>query len=494
MLLTDSERAQSIADAWRIGRLRYQLEPEQCTVYDALHRAIPEEPFVVICHRGFGKTYIGCDWLLEGSRQEIDCNELVISSTLKKLRTIVKPAFESLLKDCPPVYLPHYDSQDSLYYFSQTNVRTHLLAAQGGHIENARGIHNVSRVLIDEAGFFGDEEDSYPLDHVIQNILLPMFIRTKSKPRIVIMTTPPEIPNHPVKAYYDRARVVGCCEVRDIYHSDISVAKRDEMKRRMLAMPGGEIAWQREMECKWVVDASRQIIPEWRNEYVQCVPRDQFFTFYHKYNALDTGVRDFTVNLYAHYDFRRGVLVVDDETVLKNEEVRTDILAACIKQKEKEIGYERVYRRIGDNSNLIILQDLSGIHGLSFVPTTKDELFAMVNEVRLWINSRRLVVDPRCQHLIGCLENGIWDKAKKEFARSQIYGHFDGLAALCYLIRNIDTVTNPIPANYGLSVQTHNMIPNQKQESENYKALRQAMKLPMPRRTNEDWRKQSWQR
>lgn len=490
VIQNEQVKTQAIRAMWQVGFLRYKLEPQQRTVYDALHGARPEEPFVIICHRGFGKTYTGCNYLLEKGRRDRDTNQLIISSTLKKLRTIVRPAFDALLQDCPDEYKPRYDTQDS-FYQHPTGVKSFLLAAQGGHIENARGIHNVTDVLIDEAGFFGDEEDSYPLDHVIQNILLPMFVRTKSKPRIIIMTTPPEIPNHPVKAFYERAKAVGCCEVRDIYHSDIPTEKREEMKRRMLAIPGGDIAWQREMECKWIVDSSRMIIPEWRSEYVATVPRDQFFPFYHKYNALDTGVRDFTVNLYAHYDFRRGALVVDDETVLKNEEVRTDILAACIKQKEKELGYGKVYRRIGDNNNLIVLQDLSGIHSLSFVPTTKDELFAMVNEVRLWINAKRIIVNPQCTHLIGCLENGIWDKTKKEFARSQVYGHFDGLAALCYLIRNIDTVTNPIPSTFGIDVQTHNVIPNAKVESDNYKALRQALRLPLPRRTTDDWRKRN---
>lgn len=489
----EQTRIEAIRQLWSGGLLRYKLEPIQREVYDVLHRSAPEEPFVVICHRGFGKTFTGCTYLLEKSRRERDGNQLIISSTLKKLRTIVKPAFDTLLTDCPSEYLPRYDSQDSFYEFRATNMRTYLLAAQGGHIENARGIHNVTDVLIDEAGFFGDEEDSYPLDHVIQNILLPMFIRTKSKPRIVIMTTPPEIPNHPVKAYFERAKAVGCLEVRDIYNSDISVEKREDMRRRMMAMPGGEIAWQREMECKWVVDQNRLIIPEWRTDkYVADIPHDVFFQFYHKYNALDTGVRDFTVNLYAYYDFRRGALVVDDETVLQNEEVRTDILATCIKMKEKEIGFDKVYRRIGDNNNLIVLQDLSGIHGLAFLPTTKDELFAMVNEVRMWINSGRLLVSPKCTHLIGCLENGIWDKAKKEFSRSAVFGHFDGLAALCYLIRNIDTQTNPVPATFGMTIHTHNLPNTKPAESANYKALRQAIRLPLPRRTTDDWRKPHW--
>lgn len=488
LTLTQDQRTVAIQKSWEIGLLRYKLEAKQRELYDALYKAEPEEPFVVICHRGFGKTYTGSTYILEQSRRQRDSNQLIISSTLKKLRTIVKPAFDSIMLDCPDEYRPRYISEDSVYK-SPTGVSTFLLAAQGGHIENARGIHNVTNVLIDEAGFFGDEEDSYPLDHVIQNILLPMFIRTKSKPRIIIMTTPPELPNHPVKAYYLRAKASKCLAVYDIYNSDIQALKRDEMKRRMLAMPGGDLAWQREMECKWVVDTTRLIVPEWDNKYVEVIPHDEFFQFYHKYNSLDTGVRDYTANAYAYYDFRRGCLVVEDETVLKNEEVRTDILAACIKSKEKELGYGRVYRRIGDNNNLIILQDLSGIHSLPFIPTTKDDLFAMVNELRLWVNAGRLRLHPRCTYLIGCLENGVWDKNKKEFARSATLGHFDGLAALCYLIRNIDTISNPIPKDYGYSIHTHNLNPALKPESDNYKALREAMRIGKAIKTTQDWRK-----
>lgn len=494
MLLTDTELQQSVRDAWTIGRLKYKLEPRQAEVYEALHHATPEEPFVIICHRGFGKTYTGCDYLLEKARRDRDANQLIISSTLKKLRTIVKPAFDALLRDCPDEYRPKYNSVDSLYEFPQTGMKTFLLAAQGGHIENARGIHNVTDVLIDEAGFFGDEEDSYPLDHVIQNILYPMFIRTKSTPRLVIMTTPPEVPNHPVKAYFERAQAAGCCEVRTIYQSDISVEKRETEKRRMLSQPGGEIAWKREMECQWIVDSERLLVPEWRDEYQSVPPHDQYFQFYHKYGFLDTGVRDFTFNGLGYYDFRRAQAVVEDEILLKGDQVRTDILATQVKQKERDLGYTKMHRRIADNNNLIIIQDLAGpLHGLSYVPTTKDELFAMVNEVRLWVSSGRLRVHPRCVYLIGCLKNGVWDKAHKEFARSATYGHYDGLAALCYWLRHIDEHTNPVPATFQTSVDTHHVPPG-KAENESYKALREAIKLPRIRKSTEDWRVPTWQR
>lgn len=495
--------------AWNKGRLKYKLEPRQKEAYDHIKRSPPEEPFFLLCHRGFGKTYLGSILGIETSRKELEGSILVISGTLKKLRTIVKPTFEQILRDCPETFKPKFHAQDSCYEFPN-GIRVHLCAAEKGHIEDLRGIHKVILVLIDEAAFFGDEEDSYPLDYVIEHILNPMFIRTQSTPRIIMMTTPPDTPNHPCKKYFENAQMKGCVATFDILNSDIPKHKIEEQRRRC----SDELAWRREYLCQWVVDSNRLIVPEWDSKkYVQEVKRHECFPYFHKYEFLDTGVRDYTVNGFAYYDFVAGRLVVEDEILLKGDQVRTDILAERTKETENRLGYNRwvknqageweqsgkdgLYRRIGDNNNLIILNDLSGPkHRLPFMPTTKsvlnsnnlDEDFGMVNELRLWVNSGRLVVHPRCTYLVGCLENGIWDKQKKAFARSATYGHFDGLAALCYLVRHTDTQTNPIPQNLGISEQTHH-IPPGRNESKNYRQLREALNIQKINRTTADWRK-----
>lgn len=475
----------AISNLWQAGKLRFKLQPKQREAYDKLKSATPEEIFFLLCHRGFGKTFIASTIANETARKETDGNILIISSTLKKLRTVVKPAFDEILSDCPEELKPTYNSQDS-YYQYPNGIRAHLIAAEKGHIEEVRGVHKVVLVLIDEAAFFGDEGDSYPLDYVIEHILNPMFIRTKSTPRIVMMTTPPEVPNHPTKKYFEEAKTKNCVAIYDILNTDITPEKVEEQRRRCK----DPLAWRREYLCEWVIDETRLIFPEWNQKYVQEIAHDEFFPFFHKYHALDTGVRDFTVDLMGYYEFTKARLVIEDEILLKGAEVRTDFLADQIKQKEKDLKYDKVYRRIGDNNNLIILQDLSGIHKLPFMPTTKDDLFAMVNEVRLWINAGRLILNPRVKYTIGCLENGIWDKNKKEFARSTTFGHFDALAALCYLIRHVDTNTNPIPADFEFSLQTKSGFVG-KAESPNYKAFRQAIKLPIPQRTTDDWRKRA---
>lgn len=460
---------------WRVGRLKAKLQPKQKLVYETIHRASPEDIFCVICSRGFGKTFIGCDFAIETARQQTEpCSILIISSTLKKLRTIVRPNFQAILSDCPVDFRPHENRQDNYWEFPN-HVRVHLCAGEKGHIENIRGIHKVVLVLIDEAAFFGDEEDSYPLDHIIRNILLPMFIRTKSQARVVALTTPPETPNHPIKAIFQQSALSGSTAVFDIYQSDIPPARIEQMKRRMLSMPGGQLAWEREMLCKWVVDANRLIIPEWKEEFETVVKRDEFFPYYDKYFSLDIGSVDKTVGLLFWYDFQKAQVVFEEEIVYEGRQWTTDNLAAEL--RARELGQwgmaSKVYRRVADCDNQILLADLTHLHKLPIIPTTKNSLNAMVNQARMWVKSGRVRANPRCKLLIQTLHDGIWNKSKDEFARTTALGHMDALAAFIYGIRNIDEVHNPIPVTYGF--QPENQIYPTPPKSQTTQAMETAL-------------------
>jgi hypothetical protein len=445
---------------WKLGRLKAKLQPKQKLAYECIHRATPDDIFCLICHRGFGKTFIeSCLGIETGLQANEIGNILIISSTLKKLRTIVRPNFLEVLRDCPPERKPHFNAQDSYWQFPN-NIRAHLCAAEKGHIEDIRGIHKVILVLIDEASFFGDETDSYPLDQIINNILIPMFIRTKSNPRIIAATTPPETPNHPIKAIFQQSALSGSVAVFDIYNSDVPAHKIEQMKRRMLAMPGGKIAWEREMECKWVVDKNRLIIPEWEDRFIKVAKRDDKFRFWDKYFSLDTGSVDKTVGHLHYYDFERGIVVFEDEIVYEGREWTTDQLAAEL--KAKELGHwgpnHKVYKRTGDSDNQILLADMTIMHKLAIGATTKDTLIAMVNKARMMVKMGRVEVNPRCKLLIQTLRDGIWNKTKDEFARTTALGHMDALASFIYAIRNIDETHNPIPSDYNFD-KANQIIP-----------------------------------
>jgi hypothetical protein len=443
---------------WRLGRLKAKLQPKQKLVYETLQKASPEDIFCIVCSRGFGKTYTGCAFAIETARQQTEpCSILIISSTLKKLRMIVRPNFQQILADCPPEFRPKENRQDSYWEFPG-GIRIHLIAGEKGHIENVRGIHKVVLVLIDEAAFFGDEEDSYPLDHIILNILMPMFIRTKSQARIVAMTTPPETPNHPIKAIFQQSALSGSVAVFDIHQSDIPTARVEQMRSRMLSMPGGELAWEREMLCRWVVDTNRLIIPEWKKDYEVVTRRDELFPYYDKYFSLDIGSVDKTVGLLFWYDFRRGKIVFEDEIVFEGRQWTTDNLAAEL--KAKELGQwgpnYHTYRRVADSDNQILLADLTHLHKMPILPTTKNSLNAMVNQARMEVKSGNVEVNPRCKLLIQTLHDGIWNKSKDEFARTTALGHMDAIAAFIYGIRNVDKLHNPVPVTYGF--QPENQI------------------------------------
>jgi terminase large subunit-like protein len=461
------ERAElAVEQSWAIGRLRYKLQPQQRVVYDTIKRCPPEEIFSVVCSRGFGKTFIGSNIAIELSRQATNANIIIISSTLKKLRTIIKPAFDTLLEDCPAEFLPKYNSQDSVYAFP-TGVNVHLCAGEKGHVKDLRGIHNVILVLIDEAGFFGDEESTYPLDYVIEHILNPMFLRAKVKPRTIMLTTPPETPNHPIKAYHDVAKAKGCAATFTIYESDIPPEKIAEAKERCK----DPLAWRREYLCEWVVDESRLIIPEWRNYFVGDTREHEFVSgydekapllkFWDKYFSLDIGSVDKTVGLLAFYNFQEARLYFADEIIRQGREWTTEDLAADIKTKEALRWGEgaKIYRRIGDTNNQILLSDLTTLHKLPISGTTKASvadggLLAMVSEARMWVNSGRVRVHPRCRLLIASLSDGMWTAKKDEFARSVALGHMDALASFIYMIRNIDALHNPVPVTYGFDPAT----------------------------------------
>lgn len=473
---------------WKLGRLKAKLQPSQKRVHDAIAGASAEEIFCVVCSRGFGKTHIGCTIAIETARQQNEpCNILIISATLKKLRTIVKPAFLTILQDCPPDLKPTYNAQDSYWQFPN-GVRIHLVAGEHGRIEDIRGIHKVNLVLIDEAAFFGDEDDSYPLDYIIQHILTPMFIRTKSKARIIATTTPPETPNHPIKAIFQQSALSGATAVFDIYQSDISPEKVEEMRRRILKTPGGQLAWDREMLCKWVVDVNRLIIPEWKGEYEVNVKRDDLFPLYDKYFALDIGSVDKTVGLLFWYDFKNATVVFEDEIVYEGRQWTTDNLASEL--RAKEIGHwgvanplspekgAKVYRRVADSDNQILLADLTHLHKLPIIPTTKNSLNAMVNQARMMVKSGRVKVNPRCKLLIQTLRDGIWNKSKDEFGRTTALGHMDAIAAFIYGIRNVDEAHNPVPITHGY--QPENQIYPTRPKSQTTQAMEAAIVASNP--------------
>lgn len=436
---------------WRRGYLPWKDHAAQKLI-EAAFQARRGTLFVANCSRRIGKTHWDAKKAIEYALDpDIKRPRIKVASAfLNDLEEFTIPAFMDRLEDCPPDVRPQWLSTKKKWKFWKTGGEIKLI----GLDKNPNGLRGnyADLVVFEEAGLVNR------LDYLYSSVCVPMTAY-RPKPAVVMTFTPPETPDHPVKSFSEKAKIERAYIELDI---DQNPLLTQEDKARLLAECLTETERLREYYCKFVVDASRAIIPEWREAFIVDTPRDEFFPLYHKYEGMDLGVVDFTAALFAYYDFRRRTLVVEDEIGMRGPEMTTKILNAVLREKEKELwNYKdaKVYRRIADNNNLLLLNDLNRVYGMAFHATTKDSLEAMVNEVRIWFNEGRIEVNPRCTHLIGCLNAGIWNEKRTEFERSAVFGHFDWLAALIYLVRNVDKITNPIPATYGTRPDTHYVNP-----------------------------------
>ena len=299
----------------------------------------------------------------------------------------------------------------------------------------------LDRIIIDEAGFVSN------LDYIYSSIIIPA---TTHRPncKVILISTPPSTPAHAFVDFIQKAELEGGYACLDIYSNPLI----DEATvQRLMDESGGEksTTWRREYLCMLEIDGNLAIIPEWKKDYVEARERDVYHQFYAKYVALDLGVKDQTAGIFGYYDWLKGQLVIEDETSMSGSLMTTEKLRDQIKAKELELWGEKTpYLRVADNNNPLLLQDLSHLHGIHFVPTDKGSLEEMINAVKLMVNRGQIIVHPRCKQLTGCLQYGVWDKRRSQFAQSKVYGHFDHLAALVYLVRNLNKTTNPIPQTF----------------------------------------------
>lgn len=453
------------AELWRRGVLSWKLYDYQQPIYTLVWDFIQNRQHikhVLNIARRFGKSHTLCLIAIEYAIRNPNSQVRFAAPTGKALRKIIHPAFKTICKDAPEDVKPVWRSSDG-FYALPNGSEIHASGCDNQNYENLRG-QAAHLAIVDEAGFVNE------LDYVVNDVLVPQTLTTKGV--VIMSSTPPKTPAHDFYSMAQEAELKGAYAVRTIYEN----TKIDRETLALYAKEAGGFdssTFKREYLCEFVVDSDSQLIPEWQDAYVAEPTRDEYYNYWHKYAAMDIGVRDGTALVFGHYNFREARLYIEREFVLRGQEVRTDNIARGAQAAEAALwNGQKPYRRIADNNNPILLADLGLQHQMHYAPTSKDELHAMVNELRMWVSSGRLRVSSQCEHLLGCLRYGVWDDNRKAFARSSVYGHFDGLAALIYLVRNIDQNTNPVPANHAVSHFTH-YIPEQETNSKAKEAFKQ---------------------
>lgn len=435
-------KAQLIREKWYRGKLNYKLYGYQYVLYLALWAAIGNPAclkYVLKCSRRWGKSTVLCLISLEFAIRHPNAQIRFAAPTAKALKKITMPIYRKLLKDCPETLKPTYKIMEQVWMFPNGS-EIHMAGTDGGNAESLRGTASDLN-LIDEAGFADD------LDYVLRDILIPQTLTTGGK--TLLASTPARTPAH------DFTEIARECEL-DGFLTKLTIFDNPSISQEKIELYAKEAGgfesttWKREYLCEDVVDENLAIIPDWKDIYVQEIPPNEFYPYYHAYAGMDLGRVDNTAIVFGTYLFKEATLYVEDEIIMEGAEWTTVTLKDRILAKEKELwDQKKPYRRISDNNNPHLINDLSSLHGVFFMQTDKDALEAMVNAVREMVVRGQIIVHPRCVNLLGCLRWGVWDAKRRGFDRSKKLGHFDTLAALIYLVRNLAKHSNPIPIDHG---------------------------------------------
>jgi len=470
------------------------MKPFQREVWDRLWDS-PGWLFVLKCARRIGKTYLLCLIAVMVCLRKRNAKVRFAAPHQENLRILIEPIMMKIIADSPPEVRPVFER--GRWLFPSTGSEIFIHGVNNSNPDALRG-DECDLFIVDEGGTVNR------LKYVVQDVGMPQLMNQDGKVvkgrKMIVASSPAKTPAHEFTTMSTKA------EMDERYaHFDIYRGGFDEVSIQalMVELEGpGSVAWKREALALDLVDPDFALCGEWEQHgQVHEFKTDDYFTFYQKYDALDIGVRDLTVCLLAHYDFKQAKLFIHDEVVMNGTQMTTESLGQAIRdretdrfgvswEKEKTVDQGRTrwrmvapnhhfrIRRVSD-VDLLLISDLSKLEGLYFEATDKGYREEMVNEVRVWVKNRRVVVHPRCRQTIGCLKFGVWNDRKTDFDRSDTYGHFDAFAALMYLIRNIDTRTNPVPAEFGRPYEEYYLEEKTMERSDKFRKM---MGLRPPKR------------
>jgi len=435
--------AQAREILWRQGNIvEFLLDKNQKEVYKQ-YKENNIKTQVVVLSRQSGKTYALSTIAVQECLQRPGIIVTFCAPRLNQAKKIAKTTLREVLKTCPKDIAPEYKSQDNLFRFPNGSI-LELGALNQDRADDLRGSKS-HLIIVDEAGFVDD------LDYILKSVLFPKLNTTRGN--LLICSTPPRSANHPFYDIIKQAEFDGTLVKKTIHDCPRYTIEDVEMFAKEV---GGKDStdFKREYLCMMITDEESAIIPEATEENMELIVHERKRPpFFDSYVSLDIGFRDLTVALFGYYDFRAGIMVIEDEIVIKGRELTTSKLATLIGDKEESLwGFKKPYMRVADNNNLILLNELTVDYGLSIRPTQKDNKEAALNNVRLSISDEMLSINPRCKTLIFHLKSGTWNKQRTSYDRTPDNGHADAIDALSYMLRNIQKTKNPYPYGFDNSV------------------------------------------
>lgn len=438
------------SELWHRNEPFFVLHDKQVEIYNHIFENEKSFLTVINCARQFGKTYLAVFIAFLHCLKKPKTVVKYGSAFYTDLQSFIFPTCERMAELMPETLRPSIVESKKLVEFS--NGSRIDFVGLDLKPDGMRG-NSVDLAIIEEAGF------TKKLRYIYYDVIVPMFThRQKNNPKCIMLGTPNgDLTQDFTNFFFQKAKAE-----KTYYHytiEDNPLLSRVE-KDRIIdeytkdCKTEAELRIQttkmrRELFGEVTKDVERSIIPEWSKDYAKSAERDEYFQYYKRYVAMDYGVADKTVFLFYYYDFLNDQVVFEGEVQDSGQSMTTDKLYEAVKEMEDSLYGGKIDRRVADTTNLLLINDFQHKYGMTFLKVKKDRLHVMVNEARMWVKQGRVRVDPlNCRELAGCLEHGMWNEKKTDFERSDIYGHYDALAAFVYSLRIVDTRNNPIPVTH----------------------------------------------
>jgi len=455
------------AELWRRGELSWKLDPHQLAVdqlFDAwnerrrtpeyiehcqkLERAL-DDVWVEEIARRWGKT---SKWIIKLTSIAIKRPGAVLTYATafqKDIGDIIVPLANQLLADGPDDLRPKYqrsknEGHEGLYFDNKSVIK---LVGIDQHPDALRGRFS-DGVVISEAGFVRK------LENTVRAVLLPQFQRRPWAFLALESSTPEEFDHDFTRVFVPDAEARKAYIKRTI---DDNTAIDPAEKARAIRQAGGigHPTCDREYYCKQTRDPERMLVPEF-SEDRHVVDPGRVPEYAHCYEALDPGTRDKFGIGWAYWDFERAKLVVQRSWAESN--ASTGDVADLLKVTERELWGSLTYwngvkfkpnpyLRVSDVDPRFI-HDMASEYGITIVPTAKDDAEAQLYALRNAFSQDKIEIWRDSGPLVSQLKAGTYNEQRTDWARSEVHGHFDCIAMLIYLWRNVVRTLNPYPPQY----------------------------------------------
>lgn len=458
---------------WNKGALRWKLDANQKGLYDQFQST--KYMFVLEAGRKIGKSFFDAIIALETGIRNPGCRINWVAATGKQAQDFAVPILAEITQDAPDDLKPVYNVQDGGFWFPKNGPAKGSFIALFGADDEQKLKRNrgpqAHLTIIDEAAFIDK------LQAVIDT-LAPTMIRTGGK--MLISSSSPMSPGHEFCTIADQAALAGGYAHRDIYKcgsltkEQIESAIEKEASGKGLSVDQFKATsyFKREYMAQRVIDQDLAIVPTFQElmpDVVKEHPRPKGFDVLHRFVSIDPGLSDFSGGLFGYIDYLAGgVLVIEDEFLLKGVS-STAPIASQVKQMEAtlwpDVDQKLVHRVVDDDGERMI-PDFNSEHKLFFSRAYKPDREQQINAMNLAFNSKRILINPKCQQLIHQLRVAVRTKIGGDMVRTAKDGHMDLVSALRYMIQNSNSYKNinPYPADFTFDRNSQHKPPRLRKE------------------------------